>query len=204
MELDEALSQIAEIRRQMARTEVFRGYRAVTVAASGLLAWGATAVQAWWIPRPQEQLTAYLTLWLGAAVISAVAAGFEMAYRARQETSRWTRELNLLALEQFLPCLFAGGLLTFAVVRYAPAQAWMLPGLWSILFSLGVFASRRLLPPAIFLVAVYYLAAGVVVLSRFQGDWALSPWAMGVPFGVGQLLASAVLYRTLEWDHGQG
>ncbi len=204
MELDEALSQIAEIRRQMARTEVFRGYRAVTVAASGLLAWGAAGAQAVWIPRPMEQPGAYLTLWLGAAVVSALAAGCEMAYRARNESSRWTRDLNFQAMEQFLPCLIAGGLLTFAVVAYAPAQLWMLPGLWSILFSLGVFSSRRLLPPAIFLVAVYYLAAGVVVLARFQGDWALSPWAMGLPFGIGQLLAAAVLYRTLEWDHGQG
>ena len=34
MELREALSQIAEIRLQMARTETFRGYRAVPVALS--------------------------------------------------------------------------------------------------------------------------------------------------------------------------
>ncbi len=25
---------------------------------------------------------------------------------------------------------------------------------------------------------------------------------MGIPFGGGQLLAAAILYRTLEWDHG--
>lgn len=204
MELDEALTQIAEIRRQMARTEVFRGYRAVTVALSGLLAWGAAGVQSWWIPQPGEHLPAYLTLWLGAAVASALAAGWEMVYRARQESSRWTREQTWMAVEQFVPCLVAGGLLTFALVRYVPGQVWMLPGLWSMFFSLGVFASRRLLPPAIFLVAVYYLAAGVAVLVHYQGDLALSPWAMALPFGLGQLLAAAVLYRTLEWDHGQG
>jgi hypothetical protein len=31
----------------------------------------------------------------------------------------------------------------------------------------------------------------------------LSPWAMGVPFGVGQLLAAAVLYWTLERNHDE-
>ena len=35
MELREALTQITEIRLQMARTEVFRGYRALPAAFSG-------------------------------------------------------------------------------------------------------------------------------------------------------------------------
>ena len=37
MELRDALAQIAEIRQHMARTEVFRGYRALPVAFSGVL-----------------------------------------------------------------------------------------------------------------------------------------------------------------------
>jgi C4-dicarboxylate transporter len=37
MELHEALSQISEIRQQMARSEVFRGYRSMTVGFSGVL-----------------------------------------------------------------------------------------------------------------------------------------------------------------------
>jgi hypothetical protein len=40
------------------------------------------------------------------------------------------------------------------------------------------------------------------VLALGQGEAALSPWAMGLPFGAGQMLAAAVLYRTLERDHG--
>ena len=74
----------------------------------------------------------------------------------------------------------------------------MLPGLWQILFSLGIFASCRLLPRAIFGVAVFYLASGLACLALARGELAFSPWAMGLPFGTGQLLAAAVLYRTLE------
>jgi hypothetical protein len=40
---------------------------------------------------------------------------------------------------------------------------------------------------------VWYLAAGLTCLAVGSGDWALSPWSMGVPFGVGQLLVAAVL-----------
>src|SRR5436305_12699283 len=71
MELRDALTQISEIRRQMARTEVFRGYRAVPVAFSGLLALAAAALQAAWIADPAEQMAAYLALWVGAAGVGA-------------------------------------------------------------------------------------------------------------------------------------
>ena len=77
----------------------------------------------------------------------------------------------------------------------------MLPGLWQVIYSLGIFASCRLLPRATFWVAVFYLGTGLAVLALAHEASALSPWAMGLPFGVGQLLAAAVLYRTLERDH---
>ncbi len=198
MELRDALTQISEIRRQMARTEVFRGYRAVPVAFSGLLALAAAALQGAWIANPPEEMAAYLALWVGAAVVSAIGAGTEMALRARQSLSPWRREITWLAMEQFLPCLVAGGLLTFVLVEFATESLWMLPGLWQILFSLGVFASCRLLPRATFVVAVFYLASGLSCLALARGPAALSPWAMGLPFGFGQLLAAVVLYRTLE------
>src|SRR6516225_1812314 len=124
MELRDALTQISEIRRQMARNEVFRGYRAVPVAFSGLLALGAAAVQSAWIASPLEELSAYLALWVGAAVISAIGAGTEMVLRARQSLSPWRREITWLAAEQFLPCLVAGALLTFVLVRFAPESLW--------------------------------------------------------------------------------
>ena len=40
----------------------------------------------------------------------------------------------------------------------------MLPGLWQVLYSLGIFASCRLLPRAIFGVAVFYLHRGLGAL----------------------------------------
>ena len=97
-----------------------------------------------------------------------------------------------------MPAVVAGGLVTYVLVSTAPDSVWLLPGLWQVLFSLGVFASCRLLPRAVFAVAVFYMIAGMLSLVWTRGDAALSPWAMGLPFGVGQLLAAAVLYLTLE------
>jgi predicted membrane channel-forming protein YqfA (hemolysin III family) len=201
MELREALTQITEIRLQMARTEVFRGYRAVPAAFSGVVALVAATAQAAIVQDPVQQISIYLTLWIGAAVVSGFSAVLEMAVRARNASSSLTRELTYLAIEQFFPCLVAGALVTLVVVRSTPESVWILPGLWQVLYSLGIFASCRLLPRSMFGVAVFYLIAGLCTLALSRGENALSPWAMGLPFCVGQLFAAAVLYRTLERDH---
>jgi hypothetical protein len=200
MELREALTQITEIRLQLARTEVFRGYRAMPVAFSGGVAVLAAVVQTATIADALAQIGSYLALWIFAAMVSALAAGLEMMIRARNSASRLTRDLTWLALEQFCPCMISGALVTVVVLRAAPESLWMLPGLWQIFYSLGIFASCRLLPRPTFWVAVFYLGTGLTALAIGRGDLALSPWLMGFPFGAGQLLAAAVLYRTLERD----
>lgn len=201
MELREALTQITEIRQQMARAEVFRGYRAMPAAFSGVVAVAAATLQALVITDPQQQLGAYLGLWIGAAVASAASAVMEMLARARDAGSSLTRAQTALAMEQFLPCLALGGLVTLVVLRSSPTIAWILPGLWQVFYSLGIFATSRLLPRGMSAVAAFYALAGLTTLA-VPADWALSPLAMGVPFGVGQLLAAVVLYCALERDHG--
>ena len=44
-----------------------------------------------------------------------------------------------------------------------------------------------------FVAGVWYLACGLMYLALGPGPHALAPWAMGVPFGVGQMLVGAVL-----------
>ncbi len=201
MELRDAMDQIEAIRRQVARATVFRGYRSVPVAFSGILAMLTALVQDWIIPHPVETVHAYLALWLAAAIVSLASAGIEMTYRSWRNDQPLQRELSLLATEQFLPSIVAGAMLTTVIVRSAPEQVWMLPGLWSIIFGLGVFASYRLLPSATFWVATYYMIAGGVCLIIGQGPRALSPWLMVITFGVGQSIAASILYWSLERDH---
>jgi len=196
MELREALTQISEIRQRVAQTELFRGYRAVPVAFSGFLALATAAVQMLYLPYPADHPSAYLALWVGAAFVSLFATGLEIFIHHRHARSTMARELTWLALRQFAPCLAAGGLVLLAVITYAPDILWMMPGLWAMLFSLGIFASYRLLPRPTFWVALFYMIAGTMLLTLRED--ALSPWAMGVPFAIGQFFSAAVLYWTLE------
>jgi hypothetical protein len=198
MELREALCQISDIRRQMARSELFRGYRSMTVGFSGVLGLLAAAFQSQWVASPESELGRYLGLWTCVAAASVIVAGAELYCRTRGAGPGLAREMTLLAVEQFLPCVVVGALLTLCIYRSAPQVAWMLPGLWSLVFGLGIFASYRLLPRQVFWVGSYYVSSGCGCLLWGQGDHAFSPWQMAVSFGGGQLLGAAILYWNLE------
>jgi ABC-type cobalamin transport system permease subunit len=86
-------------------------------------------------------------------------------------------------------------LLTIVLVGYVPSVLWMLPGLWQITFSLGVFSSCRFLPRPIVAAGAWYLLTGLTAIALADGR-ALSPWTMGVSYGVGQLLVAAILFFT--------
>jgi hypothetical protein len=97
-----------------------------------------------------------------------------------------------MAVEQFLPAAGAGALLTLVIEQYAPSAMWMLPGLWQLIFSLGVFSSCRFLPRAMAGAGMWYLVTGLTCIAL--GERAFSPWTMGVAFGVGQFLAAGILF----------
>ena len=193
-ELDRALADITAIRSQLARGTEFRGYGPMTVAATGFVAVAAAGIQALWLPDPAADLLGYVVIWVATAAISIVLIGIEMVARSRRIHTGLADAMIHAATEQFTPAGVAGALLTFVLFRFAPQSLWMLPGLWQIIFSLGIFASCRSLPRPMFAAGVWYLAAGLAGLAFANGAHAYSPWAMAVPFGVGQLLIAAVLY----------
>jgi hypothetical protein len=192
-DLNEALTEITAIRRQIVRTAEFRGYGPITVAMTGLVAIAAAEVQARLFPVAAHDVVTYLTLWISTAAIAISLIGFEMVVRSRTIHSSLAQEMILHAVEQLVPSGIAGVLVTAVLIKVAPEAVWMLPGLWQILFSLGVFASVRFLPRAVFAIALWYLFAGLVCLSLAATERTLSPWMMGLPFGIGQLLAAAIL-----------
>ena len=201
MELGEALERIDAIRVHVARAGVFRGYKAATVGFTGILAFVAASIQPLAAPNPTANVHQYLQLWIGVATLSVICVGTELAVRYWKSKSPLQREQTLSAAQQFVPSLVAGAGMTFALVQFSPNAVHLLPGLWAIVFSLGIFASCRQLPPPAVVVAIYYLAAGVACLALAREANALSPWAMAGTFGVGQFLTAAVLYLTLERRH---
>jgi hypothetical protein len=202
-DLDKALAEITEIRSQLARGIEFRGYGPLTVAATGMLALAAATVQAMWLPDPSASVLSYLVLWIATAAVSVVLIGIEMVARSRRIHRGLADEMIHAATEQFVPAGVAGALLTFVLYQFAPQTLWMLPGLWQIVFSLGFFASCRALPRPLFAIGVWYLAAGLMTLAFAGGAQAFSPWAMALPFGIGQLLMAAILHVSVGAHDGE-
>jgi hypothetical protein len=191
-DLNRALGDISSIRRQMARTTEFRGYGPATLAATGLIAFLAATIQALWLPDPVSHVSGYLSIWIFTAILSAALTGVQMYTRTRRMHSGMSQEMMHMAVEQFLPSVGAGLLITIVLVGYVPAALWMLPGIWQVIFSLGVFSSCRFLPRPMLAAGAWYLLTGLACIA-LGGSAALSPWAMGVPYGAGQLLVAGVL-----------
>lgn len=192
-DLNRALGDISSIRQQMARSTEFRGYGPATLSATGIFAIAAAAAQARWLPDPAHHIASYLSIWIVTALVSAVLIGVQTVTRAHRIHSGIANEMIYMAVEQFLPAAGAGALLTLVIVQSAPSAMWMLPGLWQLIFSLGVFSSCRFLPRAMVAAGMWYLLTGLTCIALGDGR-AFSPWTMGVSFGVGQFLAAGILF----------
>ncbi|HEY3849742.1 MAG TPA: hypothetical protein VGL87_02130 [Steroidobacteraceae bacterium] len=191
-ELDRALLDINFVREHIARTTQFKGYGPLTLAATGLFALGVAALQVRMAAPPRARALEFLAVWSATAAIAVTLIGVEAVVRSRRLHGGMAVEMLQSAIEQFLPALTAGVLITFALMRWSPTSLWMLPGLWQIVFSLGVFSTARILPKAVFIVGIWYLGCGLACFALGQSD-PLSPWSMGIPFGVGQLLVACIL-----------
>ena len=193
-DLDKASADILAIRSQIAAGTAFRGYGPATVAATSGIALLTAVLQFLWLDNPTSQPIAFFAGWAAAALISAALIWIEMQARSRRHHSGLADAMVQQAIEQFLPAGVAGVLLAIMLWKFAPEALWMLPGLWQVMVSLGVFASVRSLPRTIALGGAWYFLSGFTVLLLASQNHLLSPWTMGLPFAAGQLLMAALLH----------
>jgi len=190
------------MRRQIARSTEFRGYGPATLIATGVLALLAAAAQALWLPDAAHNIGAYLSIWISTAVLAAALIGAETRARSRRVHSGLADDMLRMAIAQFLPSVIAGALITVVLVRSAPTLVWLLPGMWQVVFSLGVFASCRFLPKPMIAAGAWYLLTALICLGCGDGR-ALSPWAMGIPYGIGQGLVAGILFFSNHGNHDE-
>src|SRR3977135_3452173 len=150
-DLDKALADIFTIRSQIA-------------AATGGLALLTALFQFLWLDDPTSHPLAFFSGWAATALVSGAMIWIEMLARSRRHHSGLADAMIHPAVEQFLPASVAGALLAVMLWKFAPETLWLLPGLWQILVSLGMFASVRSLPRTVALAGAWYFIAGFVVL----------------------------------------
>lgn len=191
-DLHKALGDISSIRRHLAQSTEFRGYGPATLAVTGVLALLTASAQAIWLPDPAKHIAAYLCIWLSTATVSCGLTGVQMYTRTRRIHSGLSNEMIRMAVEQFLPAAGTGLLITIVLAHFVTAVFWMLPGLWQVIFSLGIFSSCRFMPRLMIVAGVWYLFTGLGCIALGDGR-ALAPWTMGLAYGVGQLMVAGIL-----------
>jgi hypothetical protein len=194
-DVSRAVEQIARIHDQLAKTEVYRGWRSAPVAASGLVGLGAAA----WQVRSGTPVDArqFLAYWLVVASLAFLTACAEIVWRYPRAAEADRRRARRV-IGQFLPALGTGALVSVVIVRLDAALVTLLPALWALLFGVGIVAALPYVTVGSLWIAGYYGVLGVALLWSAGSGSTPSPWAVGGTFGAGQLLAAGVLYWSLE------
>ena len=193
-DIDKALSDIGEIRTQIAAGTAFRGYGPLAIAITGVIGVAAATAQTFLGIQPITQPVLFVWSWIGAGALSAAAVRIEMQGRSRRLHSGLADTMIAQAVEQFLPAAAACFFIPIFLLRFEPQALWMMPGLWQLFVSLGLFASVRTLPRNMIFVAGFYFVAAFGSLMLGERHHDLIPWLMGLPFFVGQMLMAAILY----------
>ena len=192
-DLNQALNEIHNIRRQVAQATEFHGYGPLTLSATAIIALMSGAAQSHWIAEPAAHPGLYVAIWLATGVLCALLIACQMITRAGRLHAGMADEMIRMAVVQFLPAGIAGIALPLMLLRVTHDVFWILPGLWQVIFSLGVFASCRCLPRPMFLVGIWFLLTGFACITL--GDTrALAPGRMSYAYAVGMAFVAAIHY----------
>ncbi len=194
---DRALQDLSFIRRTMEGAASF-----TDVPGWGLVAVGVTALVAAPLAARQQTDERWLVVWLLTAVIAALLGGFAMLRKMRRRvTTDGALTLSIPArkfLLSFWPAVLAGAVLTLALVDPYTAgiephlASRVLPGLWLLLYGVGVTTAGAFSIRAVPLMGFGFIALGVLALfvPVVDGDV-----MMALGFGVLQTVFGVYIAR---------
>lgn len=195
MDVERALSDLAEVRERLARAERFEGYSGPAAAASGAAALIAGGVQFVRVAHPANAaaISAYLEIWMGCLAIALLlnygAVGLWLLKNHRPSAQSQFRTAAL----SIAPSVLLGGALTAALVAHGAYT--LLPGTWFAFYAIGLFASRGAIPSRALAIMVAFGVLAIAFLATPLETISMSWWVMPLGFGVGQLSIGYLLWR---------
>ncbi|MBV9718722.1 MAG: hypothetical protein JOZ77_05355 [Candidatus Eremiobacteraeota bacterium] len=195
MEIERALSDLAEVRDRLVGVQRFEGYSAAAAIASGVAAFAAGWLQLETAPHPSgtEALHRYVVIWMGClAVALALNYGAVVAWLWKQRGPGATSRFRTAA-RSIAPSVVLGGLLTVALIDRSAYE--LLPGTWFAFYSLGLFASRNSIPHSTFAITLGFAALAALFLVSPLQAVALAWWVMPLGFGLGQIGLGMLIWR---------
>lgn len=195
MEIERALSDLAEVRDRLVRVQRFEGYSATAAITSGLAALITGYAQARLAPSPASEATlrAYVAIWMACLAVALVLNYGAVAIWLLRHRGPAAASGFRTAARSIAPSVVLGGLLTVALIdRHAYA---LLPGTWFALYSLGLFASRDAIPRSTVLVTVGFAVLAALFLVSPLQQFALAWWVMPLGFGLGQIAVGTLIWK---------
>lgn len=200
MNTQQALSDIREIGDILARTQHTSCIRPAPIACTAVAAIVAASFADVTTHPMLVGDRSFVSYWLAVAVVCAAMIAIDLGRRYWTTDSELQRGRTRVAIYQFAPCLLVGGFATLCLLPVIEHPSSLLPGLWCIIVSLGIFATLSNAPPAMIFPAAFYAIIGGL-FWRFD-EWAvgLGSWSMGFAFGIGQLWTALILWRGPSHD----
>lgn len=198
MEINKALNQLSEIHRHLSKTEVYRGINPIALTIAGVLALIAGIAQHIYFQNISPQM--FVIFWGAIALANILIALIFIGYNFIYRENRFDRRKTLNTLGQFIPVIIGGFIITF-VLSYANVETIQyLPGIWAVLFGIGIFSVRPYLDKQFVWVAIFFFVAGIKLFLMVKDGTSLSPWGMAITFSVGMILSSIILFWFDERD----
>jgi len=153
----EALDHLAVIRETMERSTTF-----TAVSGWGYCAMGVTALVAAVIAVRQPTTEAWLAVWLAEALTAVTLALVAMHWKAARLGTHLMSISGRRLFVGLLPALFAGGVMTVALLRAGDPR--QIPGLWLLLYGVAVMQAGAFSVRTIPVMGGVFVLAGAIAL----------------------------------------
>jgi len=195
MDLQRALSDLAEVRDRLAAVQRFEGYSGPAAAISGFAALVAGLVQLQIDPMPRTlaEMHTYVEIWMSCLAVAlalnyGTVAAWLMKHRGPGAHSQFRTAARSIA-----PSVVLGGAITLALIEHSAFA--LLPGTWFALYALGLFASRGAIPASTLPITFAFAALALLFLVTPLAPVALAWWVMPLGFGAGQIAIGYLIWR---------
>src|ERR1700704_2059238 len=160
------------IRQTMERSAAF-----TAVPGWGMVAVGATALPAAWLASHYAFNLRWLEIWICEAILAISLALVAIQSKAVRRGLPWTSGPGRKVALSLIPPVAAAAILTVPLFRANFGS--VLPGMWMLLYGVGVIAGGEFSVSVIPVMGVCFMAAGAAALFLP----AMGNWAMAAGFG---------------------
>ncbi len=180
-----AIEHLEVIRQTMERSATF-----TAVSGWGDLAMGATALAAAPIALRQTTTEGWLAVWLAEALVAVTLALVAIHWKASRLGTPILSVPGRRLFVGLLPALFAGGVMTVALVKAGDPR--QIPGVWLLLYGVAVMQAGAFSVRTIPVMGAVFVLAGAIALPL---PWWWANVMLAVGFGLVQIAFGAYIAR---------